>query len=75
MVSYQEKILVNARLVAIIRAMKDAGTMLEDTLRIQTKLFRQDFKGIPCFAGRVFVHSIGRFVLNRLAKHHAGGLG
>ena len=66
--SYQEIILVNAQLVSIIRAMKDAGKSLEETLQIQATLFKQEFRRIPRFAGRIFVSSIGRFFLQKLAR-------
>ena len=66
--SYQEIILVNAQLIAIIRAMNEAGITLEATLRIQTELFREQFKRIPAVAGRLFVSGTGRFFLKNLAR-------
>ena len=66
--SYQEIILVNAQLIAIIRAMNDAGVSLEATLRIQTELFREEFRKIPRIAGRLFVSPVGKFFLKKLAR-------
>ncbi len=59
--SYQEIILLNAQLIAIVRAMKDQGQTVEDTMRIQVELLREDWAKIPRFAGRIFTSRLGGF--------------
>lgn len=66
--SYQEIILLNAQIIAIIRAMERQGKTVEDTVTIQVELLEEDYKKIPKFAGRVFVSKIGGFFLNKLAQ-------
>lgn len=66
--SYQEIILLNAQIIAIIRAMEKQGKTVEDTVRIQVELLEEDYRKIPSFAGRIFVSKIGGFFLNNLAK-------
>lgn len=66
--SYQEIILLNAQIIAIIRAMEKQGKTVEDTVRIQVELLKEDYRKIPSFAGRIFVSKIGGFFLNNLAK-------
>jgi len=66
--SYQEIILLNAQIIAIIRAMEKQGKTVEDTVRIQVELLKEDYKKIPRFTGRIFISKIGGFFLNKLAK-------
>jgi hypothetical protein len=66
--SYQKIILINAQIIAIIRAMEKHGKTVEDTVSIQAELLNEDFRKIPSFAGRVFISKIGGFFLNNLAK-------
>ena len=65
--SYREIILINAQIIAIIRAMKDEGKSTEDTLRIQAELFKEDWGKVPKFMGRIFVSKFGGYFLRRLA--------
>lgn len=65
---YRPIILVNAELIAIVRAMKQHGKTVEDVFRIQAELFREDTKRIPRIAGRIYVSRIAGFLLSRMAK-------
>ncbi len=66
--SYQKIILLNAQVIAIIRAMKEESRTVKDALKIQVELFREDYQKIPRFIGRVFVSRFGGYFLNKLAK-------
>ncbi len=66
--SYQEIILINAQIIAIMRAMMKEGKTVEDTLKIQVDLFKEDWGKIPKLMGRIFVSKIGGYFLNKLAK-------
>ena len=66
--SYQEIILLNAQIIAILRAMEKQGKTVEDTVRVQVELFKEDYGKIPSCAGRVFTSSVGGFFLNKLAE-------
>ena len=66
--TYQEIILLNAQIIAIIRAMETHGKTVEDTARIQVELFKEDYGKIPGFAGRIFTSKIGGIFLKKLAK-------
>ncbi|CAG22227.1 hypothetical protein PBPRB0354 [Photobacterium profundum SS9] len=67
-VSYQGIILLNAQVIAIIRAMEKNGKTVEDTVRVQVELFKEDYGKIPSCVGRVFTSKVGGFFLNRLAQ-------
>lgn len=66
---YRPIILVNAQLIAIVRAMKLHGKTVEDVFRIQTELFREDTKKVPHIAGRIYVSRLAGLLLNWMAKH------
>ncbi len=66
--SYQGIILLNAQVIAIIRAMEKNGKTVEDTVRVQVELFKEDYGKIPSCVGRVFTSKVGGFFLNRLAQ-------
>jgi hypothetical protein len=66
--SYQEIIELNAQILAITKAMIKQGKTVEDSLKIQAELLKEDWGKIPRFMGRIFVSKIGGFFLNKLAK-------
>ncbi|MFC1539480.1 hypothetical protein ACFL6H_08650 [Candidatus Latescibacterota bacterium] len=65
--SYQSIILINAQIIAIIRAMNKQGRTVEDTLKIQVELWEEEYRKIPRFMGRIFVSKFGGYFLNKLA--------
>lgn len=66
--SYQEIILLNAQVIAIIRAMEKNDKTVEDTIKVQIELLKEDFGKIPSCAGRLFTSKVGGFFLNRIAN-------
>ena len=70
--SYQTIILLNAQIIAIIRAMKKQDRTVEETLKIQADLFKEDYRKIPRFMGKIFVSKFGGYFLNKLAKKVTG---
>ena len=66
--TYQEIILLNAQIIAIIRAMEEQGKTVEDTVKIQVELLEEDYAKIPRLFGKIFISKIGGFFLNKLAK-------
>jgi hypothetical protein len=66
--SYQEIIILNSQIIAMIRVMEKYGKTVEDTLKVQIELFKEDYEKIPSCAGKIFTSSIGGFFLNRLAN-------
>lgn len=66
--TYQAIILLNAQIIAILRAMKQQGIPVEDTIKIQVELLKENYSKIPHFMGRIFVSKFGGYFLNKLAK-------
>ena len=66
--SYQAIIIINAQLIAIVRAMKKQGRTVEDVFKIQVELWKETYAKIPGFMGRIFVSKFGGYFLNNLAK-------
>ena len=65
---YRPIILLNAQLIAIVKAMKKHGKTVEDVFRIQADFFREDTKKIPGFMGRVYVSRLAGYFLDKMAK-------
>jgi hypothetical protein len=65
---YRPIILLNAQLIAIVKAMKKHGKTVEDVFRIQADFFREDFRKIPSFVGRIYVSRLAGYVLDKMAK-------
>jgi len=67
-VFYRPIILLNAQLIAIVKAMKKYGKTVEDVFRIQADFFREDTMKIPDFMGRVYVSRLAGYYLDKTAK-------
>jgi hypothetical protein len=65
---YRPIILLNAQLIAIVKAMKKHGKTVEDVFRIQADFFREDTKKIPGFMGRIYVSRLAGYFLDKTAK-------
>lgn len=65
---YQPIILLNAQLIAIVKAMKTHGKIVEDVFRIQADFFKEDYKKIPGFMGRIYVSRLVGYFLGKMAK-------
>jgi hypothetical protein len=64
---YRPIILLNSRLVAIIKAMEKHGKSVEDIVRIQAVIFRQEYSKIPALAGRVYLSKLAGRILSKMA--------
>jgi hypothetical protein len=65
---YRPIILLNAQLIAIVKAMNKQGKTVEDVFRIQADFFKEDTRKIPGFMGRVYVSRLAGFFLDKMAK-------
>jgi hypothetical protein len=65
---YRPIILLNAQLIAIVKAMKQHGKTVEEALRIQADLFKEDYRKIPGFMGRIYVSRFAGYFLDKMAK-------
>ena len=65
---YRPIILLNAQLIAIVKAMKKHGKTVEDVFRIQADFFREDTRKIPGFVGRIYVSRLAGYFLDRMAR-------
>jgi hypothetical protein len=65
---YRPIILLNAQLIAIVKAMKKHGKTVEDVFRIQADFFREETRKIPGFMGRIYVSRLAGYFLNKMAK-------
>lgn len=65
---YRPIILLNAQLIAIVKAMKNQGKTVEDVLRIQADIFREDYRKIPNFVGRIYVSIFTGYFLDKAAQ-------
>ena len=65
---YRPIILLNAQLIAIVKAMKKHGKTVEDVFRIQADFFKEDTRRIPGFMGCVYVSRLAGYFLDRIAK-------
>ena len=68
---YRPIILLNAQLIAIVKAMKKHGKTVEDVLRIQADFFEEDYRRIPGFVGRIYVSRLAGYFLDKTAKKGA----
>jgi hypothetical protein len=55
-------------LIAIVKAMKEHGKTVEDVFRIQADFFKEDFRKIPGFVGRIYVSRFAGYFLGKMAK-------
>jgi hypothetical protein len=65
---YRPIILLNAQLIAIVKAMKKHGKTVEEVFRIQAGFFKEDFRKIPGFMGRIYVSRLAGYFLDKMAK-------
>ena len=65
---YRPIILLNAQLIAIVKAMKKHGKPVEDVLRIQADFFKEDYRKIPGFVGRIYVSRLAGYLLDKMAQ-------
>jgi hypothetical protein len=65
---YRPIILLNAQLIAIVKAMKKHGKTVEDVFRIQADFFKEDTRKIPGFMGRIYVSRFAGYFLDKMAK-------
>ena len=65
---YRPIILLNAQLVAIVKAMKKHGKTVEDVFRIQADFFKEGARRIPGVMGRVYVSRPAGYFLDKIAK-------
>ncbi len=65
---YRPIILLNAQLIAIVKAMKKHGKTVEDVFRIQADFFREETRKIPGFMGRIYVSRLAGYFLDKMAK-------
>jgi hypothetical protein len=65
---YRPIILLNAQIIAIVKAMKQHGKTVEDVFRIQADFFREDTRRIPGFMGRVYVSRLVGYFLDKMAR-------
>jgi len=65
---YRPIILLNAQLIAIVKAMKKHGKTVEDVFRIQADFFKEDTRKIPGIMGRIYVSRLAGYFLDKTAK-------
>jgi hypothetical protein len=65
---YRPIILLNAQLIAIVKAMKKHGKTVEDVFRIQADFFKEDYRRVPGFVGRIYVSRFAGYFLDNMAK-------
>jgi len=65
---YRPIILLNAQLIAIVKAMNKQGKTVEDVFRMQAKFFKEDYRKIPAFMGRIYVSRLAGYFLDKMAK-------
>ena len=65
---YRPIILLNAQLVAILKAMKKHGKPVEDFVKIQAKFFKEEYSKVPSIMGRVYVSKFAGKFLSKMAK-------
>ena len=65
---YRPIILLNAQLIAIVKAMEKHGQTVEDVFRIQADFFEEDYRKIPGFMGRIYVSRVAGYFLDKMAK-------
>ncbi len=65
---YRPIILLNAQIIAIIKAMKKHGKTVEDVLKIQGEMFKEEYSRIPGFMGRIYVSRLAGYFLDKMAK-------
>jgi hypothetical protein len=65
---YRPIILLNAQLIAIVKAMKKHGKTVEDVFRIQADFFKEGTRKIPGFVGRIYVSRLAGYFLDKTAR-------
>jgi hypothetical protein len=64
---YRPIILLNSRLIAIIKAMQKNGKTAEDVVKIQAKFFQEEYRKLPAVVGRIYVSKFAGKFLNKMA--------
>lgn len=64
---YRPIILLNSRLIAIIKAMQKNGKSVEDVVKIQAKFFQEEYRKLPSVVGRIYVSAFAGKLLNKMA--------
>ena len=65
---YRPIILLNAQLIAIVKAMEKQGKTVEDVFRIQADIMREEYRRVPKWAGRIYVSKLAGYFLDKAAQ-------